>query len=228
MTTTRPVRVILVGSSGVGKTTVTQRLRGEAADATLPTIGINFVFYDLPDGTLCQIFDMAGNSDATGWATPNFARNVDGVLLMYDVTRRATFDALRTTWLPYLLRHAPLHASCQWLKGPVLVVGNKMDLVRRYERGERAAAGRANAPAPRAVSREELAALVTEYNLAFGVEASALTWSPEEDQTPFDALFKMVLENRPPQEIPDKKRLRALGSAPRANEGQCNGSECAI
>ena len=95
-----------------------------------------------------QIWDTAG-SESFQSITRSYYRGAAGALLVYDVTRRETFDHL-TRWL----EEARAHANANLV---VMLIGNKVDLEAR-----------------RVVSTEEGAKFAPEHGLIF-LEASAKT-----------------------------------------------------
>uniref|UniRef100_H3C663 GTP-binding protein REM 2 n=1 Tax=Tetraodon nigroviridis TaxID=99883 RepID=H3C663_TETNG len=127
-----PYRVVLLGASGVGKTAFASIFAG-AADS-LDSDDCELCADELcereveVDGdpatvTLMDTWDVETESD---WARENFLRSADAFLLLYSVTDRASF--LRASELRISLRRfRPAQRT------PIILVGNKCDLVRRRE-----------------------------------------------------------------------------------------------
>ncbi|OQR69739.1 ras-related protein Rab-2A-like [Tropilaelaps mercedesae] len=101
-----------------------------------------------------QIWDTAGQ-EAFRSITRSYYRGAAGALLVYDITRRDTFDHL-TTWL----EDARQHSSSNMV---IMLIGNKSDLEGRRE-----------------VKKEEGEAFAQEHGLVF-METSAKTADNVED-----------------------------------------------
>lgn len=95
-----------------------------------------------------QIWDTAGQESFRS-ITRSYYRGAAGALLVYDITRRETYEHL-TSWLEDARQHANPNMT-------VMLIGNKADLGHR-----------------RAVSREEGEAFAREHGLVF-LETSAKT-----------------------------------------------------
>jgi small GTP-binding protein len=119
-----PLKVLIIGNSGVGKSSILLRF----ADGTFnvnytATIGIDFKIKNIvvnnKDYKL-QIWDSAGQ-ERFKTLTINYFRGAMGIILVYDVTRRETFDAVEG-WME------DIHAHCDQ-PTPVVLVGNKCDML---------------------------------------------------------------------------------------------------
>uniref|UniRef100_H3C107 GTP-binding protein n=1 Tax=Tetraodon nigroviridis TaxID=99883 RepID=H3C107_TETNG len=124
-----PYRVVLLGASGVGKTAFASIFAGAADTTTASCVQTSCVRGRLrwtgtrPPVTLMDTWDVETESD---WARENFLRSADAFLLLYSVTDRASF--LRASELRISLRRfRPAQRT------PIILVGNKCDLVRRRE-----------------------------------------------------------------------------------------------
>lgn len=80
------------------------------------------------------IWDTAGQERFRSLSS-SYYRGAQGVIIVYDVTRRDTFDALRRDWLPELETYADLDQLV------LMLVGNKIDL--HHQRQVSADEGRA-------------------------------------------------------------------------------------
>lgn len=121
----KKVRLITVGDSGVGKTSVIKCfINGEKVSAdsgAVSTVGVDHWQKNIPYGdgaVMLQFWDTAGQERFRN-ITAAYYRNGDGVALFFDVTSRVTFESL-TNWLEQIRsRIAPTV--------PILLIGNKID-----------------------------------------------------------------------------------------------------
>ena len=120
----KDVKVLLLGDANVGKTSVLTRFSdGLFVSSTRATIGIDLKKSSIDlDGSgrrlPLQIWDTAGQEQFRS-IIASYYRGAHGVLLMFDLTRRTTFDALEG-WDKEVKSKAPEHA-------PVVLIGNKCD-----------------------------------------------------------------------------------------------------
>ncbi|XP_056133770.1 EF-hand calcium-binding domain-containing protein 4B-like [Lampris incognitus] len=124
----RLFKVVLVGNSSVGKTSLLRSFcEGRFHPSTYATVGIDYSVKTLTlDNTqvAMQLWDTAGQERYRS-ITKQFFRKADGVVVMYDVTVEESFKAVRP-WL----------ANVQEAAGegvPILLLGNKMDMVEDRE-----------------------------------------------------------------------------------------------
>mmetsp|Transcript_121857 Transcript_121857/g.171458 ORF Transcript_121857/g.171458 Transcript_121857/m.171458 type:complete len:201 (+) Transcript_121857:201-803(+) len=94
----REVKLVLLGSSGVGKTSLVLRFQAGTFDEhSQPTIGASFTQKDVvtKDNTVARfkIWDTAGQEKFRG-LTPMYFRGAEAAVLVYDVTQRSSFDEL--------------------------------------------------------------------------------------------------------------------------------------
>ncbi|OUC48119.1 Ras family protein [Trichinella nativa] len=94
-------KLVLVGSTGVGKTSIVLRHSGsDFSTQVSSTIGASFCRTEMKvDDTdlLIQIWDTAGQERFRAMA-PMYYRNADAALVVYDVTNRRSFESLRS-WI---------------------------------------------------------------------------------------------------------------------------------
>ncbi|XP_062231889.1 ras-related protein RIC2-like [Phragmites australis] len=116
-------KVVLIGDSGVGKSNLLSRFtKNEFCLESKSTIGVEFATRSLQvDGKVikAQIWDTAGQERYRA-ITSAYYRGAIGALLVYDVTRRATFDSVGR-WLRELRDHTDQSIV-------VMLIGNKSDL----------------------------------------------------------------------------------------------------
>lgn len=117
-------KVITIGDSAVGKSNFIGRFIDDVfAFNTVSTIGISFkektVNYE-SEVVKIQIWDTAGQERFRSLTT-NYFRNTHGVILMYDITNRPSFDNI-SSWF------STLSESVDIGNVPVILVGSKSDL----------------------------------------------------------------------------------------------------
>ena len=103
------LKVLLIGDAGVGKSSLLLRYTEDKFDEALgSTIGVDFkVKTGEADGKRVKLtlWDTAGQ-ERFRTLTSSYYRGAQGVVLVYDVTRRATFDDLQR-WLEEVDAYAP-------------------------------------------------------------------------------------------------------------------------
>ncbi|KAI8079830.1 ras family-domain-containing protein [Halteromyces radiatus] len=144
------IKYIIIGDTGVGKSCLllqfTDKRFMPAHDLTIGVgFGTRFVIVNDQQIKL-QIWDTAGQ-ESFRTITRSYYRGAAGALLVYDITRRETFENL-STWLQDVREHANPNTV-------IMVIGNKSDLESK-----------------RQVSREEGEKFAKDNNLFF-LEASA-------------------------------------------------------
>ncbi|XP_054470901.1 ras-related protein Rab-17-like [Anoplopoma fimbria] len=120
---THRVKMVLLGSSGVGKSSLALRFGKDEFRSTSPTIGCAYLTRAvyLKDVTLrFEIWDTAGQEKYHS-VTPLYYRGAHAALLVYDVSQRETF-VRALVWLKELEKQYIPGSTVIWL------VGNKVDL----------------------------------------------------------------------------------------------------
>ncbi|MFX1354884.1 MAG: Rab family GTPase, partial [Promethearchaeota archaeon] len=118
-------KTIIAGNAGVGKTTLLhQYIRGEFRPDIQTTIGSNFFvkYVKIPQvkGFITlQIWDLAGQ-ERFKWVRQAFYKGAKGIVYMFDLTRRDTFENLQF-WKEEI--ESIIGAK------PNILVGNKLDLI---------------------------------------------------------------------------------------------------
>jgi len=129
-------KYIIIGDTGVGKSCLLLQFTDKRFQPVHDlTIGVEFgarmVTIDGKQIKL-QIWDTAGQESFRS-ITRSYYRGAAGALLVYDITRRETFNHL-TNWLEDAKTHANSNMT-------IILVGNKSDLDHRrtvtYEEGEK-------------------------------------------------------------------------------------------
>ena len=114
-------KIIFVGDSGVGKTTLINRINNEEfKDLNESSVGIDYYSKNIKFGgeeLTLQIWDTAGQEKYRG-LIPTYARNAVLAFIIYDISSKKSFENL-TEWINYL-------NSIE--KMPMIICGNKIDL----------------------------------------------------------------------------------------------------
>ena len=106
-----PCKVVLIGESGVGKTSIISRYMTDSFSNTLSsTPGANFttktVFLKKENQSIkFEIWDTAGQERYRALAKV-FYKNAAVCVLVYDITRKASFDELKNYWVKEIKENA--------------------------------------------------------------------------------------------------------------------------
>ena len=123
------VKTVLLGDSGVGKTSIAVRLaRDVFNDRAQPTVGaafFTFVVENAEDSIQFEMWDTAGQERYRSLA-PMYYRGAEGVVLVFAVSDKQSFDA-GERWLQDV-RASGLGPTCT-----LVLVGNKADLEEERE-----------------------------------------------------------------------------------------------
>ncbi|NXO00015.1 RAB44 protein, partial [Rhinopomastus cyanomelas] len=115
-------KIICVGNSSVGKTSFLRRLcEDRFFPDTAATVGVDYSVKTIAvDNTqvALQLWDTAGQERYRS-ITKQFFRKADGVVVMYDITAKDTFTAVKQ-WLTSIEESTGENV-------PVLLLGNKTD-----------------------------------------------------------------------------------------------------
>lgn len=99
--------VVTVGEASVGKTSITVRfVHNQFKDNTISTIGASFLtktIYINGCWTKFNVWDTAGQEKYRSLA-PLYYRGVDCAILVYDITSRESFEAVKNYWI-HELKH---------------------------------------------------------------------------------------------------------------------------
>ena len=122
-TVSQSFKIVVVGSSGVGKSAMVQRLiDGTFREEGQSTVGVEFKSFICPledQSVKLQIWDTAGQERFKSVSKAYF-RNAVGAILVYDITNDTSFEDL-SNWLHDLQSLCNPNAF-------ILLVGNKADL----------------------------------------------------------------------------------------------------
>ncbi|KAK9110994.1 hypothetical protein Scep_018513 [Stephania cephalantha] len=116
-------KTVLIGDSAVGKSQILSRFaRNEFSIDSKATIGVEFQARTLEidhKSVKAQIWDTAGQERYRA-VTSAYYRGAVGALLVYDITKRQSFDHV-PRWLDELRGHADKNIV-------IILIGNKSDL----------------------------------------------------------------------------------------------------
>jgi Ras-related protein Rab-8A len=139
------IKLLMIGDSGVGKTCLLLRYANDSFSPTfITTIGIDFKIKNIEidqKRVKLQIWDTAGQ-ERFRTITTSYFRGAQGIVLVYDVTDRRSFESIRN-WINQIQQHADVHVN-------KILVGNKCDMLDE-----------------KVVSTEEGKKLAEEFNMMF-------------------------------------------------------------
>lgn len=124
------VSVLVLGDSNTGKTSLIQQYTGgDVSGETLETIGTNGYIKSVicSKYTVRYCFVDTSNGSEFLSAIAMYARFADAVVLLYDVTNRASFESI-TIWRERFLESCGVSREFEF---PMVVLGNKADLESR-------------------------------------------------------------------------------------------------
>jgi small GTP-binding protein len=124
------LKLVVLGRHSVGKTSiVTRYCENTYTGMTLPTMGVDVKTRNLTIGERSInliVWDTAGSERFSSF-TPAFWRGADGLVLVYDVAERQSFEDLDSN-LTLFLSNTDFDPAAQ---PPVLLLGNKIDVRQR-------------------------------------------------------------------------------------------------
>ena len=118
-------KVLLIGDSGVGKSCILIRFTDDTFDENQrSTIGVDFKVKTVETGgkrIKLTLWDTAGQ-ERFRTLTSSYYRGAQGIALVYDVTRRDTFE-----FLPQWLKEVDIYSPNGGKDVVKVLVGNKID-----------------------------------------------------------------------------------------------------
>ena len=116
------LKILLVGDSSVGKTTLLlQYVDGKFSENHITTIGVEYKDKEITVNNRkinLQIWDTSGQERYQS-ITKNFYRNADGILFVFDVTNEESFNHIKN----WLMTSEDVEKNFK-----KIMVGNKIDL----------------------------------------------------------------------------------------------------
>lgn len=206
---TTSVKLVLLGEAAVGKSSLVLRfVSNDFQENKEPTIGAAFLTQKCTVGERTikyEIWDTAGQERFASLA-PMYYRNAQAALVVYDITKPASFIKARH-WVKELHEQAAQGIT-------IALVGNKYDLVAEDNDSEESL---------RKVSTEEGKALADEEGLLF-FETSAK--SSHNVNEVFVAIGSRIPETKPAAEQPGPRagsggRIDLSGPALRTSLSDC-------
>ena len=129
-------KIVLIGESGVGKTSIISQFIDKVFEPELQTsTGGSFsskeLIFDNGKTLKLEIWDTAGQEKYRA-LTKIFYKSASAALLVYDITKRKTFEELKSYWILQIKESAPKNII-------TAIVGNKEDLLDKEEVDEKEA-----------------------------------------------------------------------------------------
>ena len=192
------IQVVLIGDSGVGKTTLINRYVMDTFDAfEPPTISGGFrrkdvILDELQTRVTLQIWDTAGQEKFKS-LVENYYKNAQCAIVVYDITSEESFDTARN-WIEEVKEKAPEDVQ-------IFICGSKSDLDDQ-----------------RRIQIVHGMKMAKEYNALFG-ETSAKKNIGVSDA--FEAMARNFVENSPKNFTSDQRKDTInLNSKPKKGRGK--------
>lgn len=120
----RPVphyEYVIMGDNTVGKTSLIQSLHHPIPPPMQTDVLDLYSVFHVSGGVMrrFRLWELSGDALDTKSPLLQHIMHVDVVILVYDLTRKASFDSVKSKWYPFAKRWCPYSA--------MMVVGNKYD-----------------------------------------------------------------------------------------------------
>eukprot|EP01024_Parvocaulis_polyphysoides_P038267 TRINITY_DN34304_c0_g2_i1.p1 TRINITY_DN34304_c0_g2~~TRINITY_DN34304_c0_g2_i1.p1 ORF type:complete len:222 (-),score=26.47 TRINITY_DN34304_c0_g2_i1:76-741(-) len=123
-------KVLLIGDTGVGKSSLLLRYTQDKFDELCqPTIGVDFKLKLMEKQNKLikmTVWDTAGQ-ERFRTLTSSYYRGAQGIIFVYDVTRRETFENMADVWVREVKTYSTIQSAVR------MVVGNKIDKAEERE-----------------------------------------------------------------------------------------------
>lgn len=126
--TEQRVKFVVLGDYSVGKTSLVRSFTktGEIEDVYTPTIGVDFrssmIYHEMAKATVKGLLWDTAGQERFNSVISSYVKGVSGVLYVFDVCNRKSFDAIRTKWCEFVMRN---HSGGIEL---AILIGNKTDM----------------------------------------------------------------------------------------------------
>lgn len=164
------VKILLVGDSGVGKSSLLMRFIEDAFEEVSPTVGVDFKLKMMNvDGKRLKltVWDTAGQ-ERFRTLTSSYYRGAHGVIFVYDIANAESFANVEEVWRKEVEMYSTIS------NGVKMIVGNKVDK-----------------ESSREIAKEDGVRFAKEHGCLF-LECSAKTRTRVQEA--FDELVKGILE----------------------------------
>jgi small GTP-binding protein len=192
-------KFVLIGNSGVGKTSIFRKLStGEFNESNISTIGVEKkTFYinienDKKEqkSTNVILFDTAGEEKFRS-ITKSYYKSSDGILLIYDVTNKETFQCI-SNWIESI--KDSIGSESKYI---IFLIGNKLDLIN--EEGFE-----------RQVTKEEAEEECHKLEMIFGGELSTKEIKYEDLTKLFESYVQQIY-NKFGEKVNKKQKIDSVG-----------------
>jgi small GTP-binding protein len=185
-------KILTLGDTGVGKTNILLQFTEKKFNkAHLSTIGIDFKAKNIEvfgQPVKLKVWDTAGQ-ERFRQITQQYYKGADGIVLVYDVTEKETFDQV-SEWIEEIYKHTNQDRI------GIVLVANKIDLE------------------PKKVSTEEGSQLASKYKMKFFETSALLNKNIDES---FHALTEEIMTKRG-VEVDKLKETFEINRVPARNE----------
>ena len=198
-------KIILIGNSGVGKTSIFRKLdTGEFNEGTISTIGVEKKTMDISLDVEYKgkkekkkfniyFYDTAGQEKFRA-ITKNYYKGSDGIILMYDITKRESFDNVGA-WIESI-KDSIGKLNNQYT---VILLGNKLDLIDTMI---------GNLKFKREVTEKEAIEICNNNNLVWGGEHSTKTIEYNDLKKLFESYIQKIYESVGPKIMKAQKNKK--------------------
>ena len=203
-------KLILIGNAGVGKTSIFRKLStGEFTETNISTIGIEkkTFFIDIQnkkktkENVSVVLFDTAGQEKFRA-ITKNYYRGSDGILLIYDITDKTSFEQVEN-WINGIKESIGKDTDSKYI---IFLIGNKLDLI--DEEGSQ-----------REVTEQQALEACKKFGMVWGKEHSTKKIGNEELTKLFES-FIQTIYNKLGEKKNKKQKNKKIGDG-KQKKGCC-------
>ena len=196
-------KFILIGNTGVGKTSIFRYLStGEFVENNISSIGIDKKTLDFSIEVLenkkkvkksfsISLFDTAGQEQFKS-VTFSYFKGSDGILLLYDITNRLSFDNIEM-WVNDIRDAIDSKAQSRYA---IILIGNKFDLVKENESN-------------RKITEQEAKNACEKYKMVWGGERSIKDINYEELNELFKTYVGYIYDEKGEKKV-GKQKVRNI------------------